>query len=162
MVSLVTLVLLATSATLTSASPWSLDPLRWAGGTSHWYAGKCSLFCVVYLARRVMTYAFQHESLGPDVNNVPYEVPEGCVVDTAAFVSRHGARFPDPGSYQGWLTLAAKVSSHKSHRITRTNIPSVRHRSKTRPFPSVREVRNLTSSKHGSLLLGIPQKMLPS
>ena len=59
MVSLVTLVLLATSATLTSASPWSLDPLRWAGGTSHWYAGKCNLFCVVvHLARRVVTYAF--------------------------------------------------------------------------------------------------------
>lgn len=40
MVALSTLVLLAVSVTLTNASPWSLDPLRWAGGTSHWYAGE--------------------------------------------------------------------------------------------------------------------------
>jgi hypothetical protein len=61
------------------------DPLQQLGGNSPWFQG-------------------------PDVNDIPYEVPDGCSVDMAAFVSRHGSRYPDPGAYNGWVALSAKVS----------------------------------------------------
>jgi acid phosphatase len=51
---------------------------------------------------------------GPNVNDTPYEVPDGCSVDMAAFVSRHGSRYPDPGAYNSWVALAAKVQPHIS------------------------------------------------
>jgi acid phosphatase len=61
-----------------------LDPTQLLGGNSPWFQG-------------------------PDVNDIPYEVPDGCSVDMAAFVSRHGSRYPDPGAYNGWVALSAKV-----------------------------------------------------
>jgi len=63
-----------------------LDPTQWLGGNSPWFQG-------------------------PDVNNIPYEVPDGCTVDMAAFVSRHGSRYPDQGAYNGWVALSQKVYS---------------------------------------------------
>lgn len=39
MLALSALVLLATSATLANAKPWSLNPLEWAGGQSIYYTG---------------------------------------------------------------------------------------------------------------------------
>jgi acid phosphatase len=62
------------------------DPTQQLGGNSPWFQG-------------------------PDVNDIAYEVPEGCSVDMAAFVSRHGSRYPDQGAYNGWVALSAKVSS---------------------------------------------------
>jgi acid phosphatase len=61
-----------------------LDPTQQLGGNSPWFQG-------------------------PDVNDIPYEVPDGCSVDMAAFVSRHGSRYPDQGAYNGWVALSAKV-----------------------------------------------------
>lgn len=49
--------------------------------------------------------------LGPDVNNIPNQAPAGCSVDMAAFTSRHGSRYPDPGSYSGWVALQTKIQS---------------------------------------------------
>lgn len=46
---------------------------------------------------------------GPNVFGIPQEPPAGCVVDQAAFVSRHGSRYPDPGAYYQWTNLSAKV-----------------------------------------------------
>ena len=66
-----------------------LDPTQWLGGNSPWFQG-------------------------PDVNNIPYEVPDGCSIDMAAFVSRHGSRYPDPGAYNGWVALSEKVSPRSS------------------------------------------------
>ena len=63
-----------------------LDPTQQLGGNSPWFQG-------------------------PNVNNIPYEVPDGCSVDMAAFVSRHGSRYPDQGAYNGWVALSAKVCS---------------------------------------------------
>ena len=38
------------------------------------------------------------------------EAPEGCKVDQAVYIARHGSRYPDPGAYNGWLTLYETVS----------------------------------------------------
>lgn len=62
-----------------------IDPTQQLGGNSPWFQG-------------------------PNVNDIPYEVPDGCSVDMAAFVSRHGSRYPDQGAYNGWVALSAKVS----------------------------------------------------
>ncbi|KAH0281372.1 phosphoglycerate mutase-like protein, partial [Aureobasidium melanogenum] len=62
------------------------DPTQQLGGNSPWFPG-------------------------PDVNDIPYEVPDGCSVDMAAFVSRHASRYPDPGAYNGWVALAEKIQA---------------------------------------------------
>lgn len=49
-------------------------------------------------------------SVGPNVFKISPEVPEGCKVDQAVYISRHGSRYPDPGAYEEWLALYAKVS----------------------------------------------------
>jgi acid phosphatase len=60
------------------------NPLHHLGGNSPWFSGQ-------------------------NVFDISPEAPEGCSVDTAAFASRHGSRYPDPGAYNGWLTLSEKV-----------------------------------------------------
>lgn len=39
------------------------------------------------------------------------EVPENCYVDQAAYVSRHGSRYPDSGAYAGWVDMQNRFSS---------------------------------------------------
>jgi len=46
---------------------------------------------------------------GPNVFSISPDPPADCVVDQAAFSSRHGARYPDPAAYDQWQELAAKV-----------------------------------------------------
>jgi len=48
--------------------------------------------------------------VGPNVNDISNAVPEGCTVDQAAYVLRHGSRYPDQGAYNDWVTLYTKVS----------------------------------------------------
>ncbi|KAI9658978.1 MAG: PHOsphatase [Bathelium mastoideum] len=48
---------------------------------------------------------------GPNVNDIPYGIPQGCSVDMAAFTSRHGSRYPDPSAYQKWQNLSTKIHS---------------------------------------------------
>ncbi|RDW69216.1 hypothetical protein BP6252_08236 [Coleophoma cylindrospora] len=48
---------------------------------------------------------------GPDVFDIPYEVPEGCTVQQASYIVRHGSRFPDSGSYNGWVTIQKKIQA---------------------------------------------------
>lgn len=66
------------------------NPLHHLGGNSPWFSG-------------------------PNVFDISPEAPEGCTVDTAAFASRHGSRYPDPGAYNGWLNLSAKVRRISVH-----------------------------------------------
>lgn len=47
---------------------------------------------------------------GPNVNGVSNEVPAGCTVEQAAYVMRHGSRYPDSGAYKEWQALQTKVS----------------------------------------------------
>ncbi|KAK1546651.1 histidine acid phosphatase [Colletotrichum paranaense] len=42
---------------------------------------------------------------GPNVNEISSEIPENCYVDQAAYVSRHGSRYPDTGAYNGWVSM---------------------------------------------------------
>ncbi|KAF7715425.1 Uncharacterized protein PECH_007920 [Penicillium ucsense] len=46
---------------------------------------------------------------GPNVNGVKNEVPDRCTVQQAAYVVRHGSRFPDTGSYNSWVALKDKI-----------------------------------------------------
>lgn len=60
------------------------NPLEWLGANSPWFAG-------------------------PDVNGVDNSVPDDCTVEQAAYVSRHGSRYPDTGAYAQWTALYDKV-----------------------------------------------------
>ncbi|KAK1141719.1 hypothetical protein N8T08_008817 [Aspergillus melleus] len=42
---------------------------------------------------------------GPNVNSIPSTVPDGCSVDQAVYVVRHGSRYPDPGAFDEWQAL---------------------------------------------------------
>ncbi|KAH8660481.1 histidine phosphatase superfamily [Xylariales sp. PMI_506] len=48
---------------------------------------------------------------GPNVYDIPYTVPEGCTVQQASYVVRHGSRFPDSGSYGSWVALEEKIQA---------------------------------------------------
>lgn len=48
---------------------------------------------------------------GPNVFDISPDAPQGCSVDQAAFSSRHGSRYPDPGAYKEWVNLSTKVFS---------------------------------------------------
>ncbi|KAK6426506.1 hypothetical protein LTR95_016123 [Oleoguttula sp. CCFEE 5521] len=74
------------TALVVSTAAESFDPLQHLGGNSPWFSG-------------------------PNVNNISPDAPQGCRVDQAAFTSRHGSRYPDPGAYNGWVTLAAKIQN---------------------------------------------------
>ncbi|KAI9172358.1 putative inactive purple acid phosphatase [Paramyrothecium foliicola] len=43
-----------------------------------------------------------------DVTGISSEIPEGCVVDQAAYVLRHGSRYPDTGAHGGWVNMAQR------------------------------------------------------
>jgi hypothetical protein len=47
--------------------------------------------------------------IGPNVNKISSDVPEGCSVDQAVYVVRHGSRYPDPGAYAEWQALHEAV-----------------------------------------------------
>lgn len=49
------------------------------------------------------------------MNNISPEVPEGCVVDQAAYISRHGSRYPDTGAYNGWVSAAERFSGENGY-----------------------------------------------
>ncbi|KAI1391245.1 phosphoglycerate mutase-like protein [Hypoxylon trugodes] len=56
------------------------NPLQWLGANGPWYAG-------------------------PNVFGISPEIPQNCYIDRAAYVSRHGSRYPDQGAYDGWLSM---------------------------------------------------------
>ncbi|KAK8034331.1 histidine acid phosphatase [Apiospora rasikravindrae] len=62
------------------------EPLKWLGANGPWFSGD-------------------------NVNGISADVPENCYVDQAAYVSRHGSRFPDQGAYNGWVSLQQKLSA---------------------------------------------------
>ncbi|KAK8237080.1 putative histidine acid phosphatase [Phyllosticta capitalensis] len=48
---------------------------------------------------------------GPTIFDIEPTAPIGCTVDMAAFLSRHGSRFPDKGAYAEWVALEKKIQS---------------------------------------------------
>ncbi|RDB18642.1 Acid phosphatase PHO1 [Hypsizygus marmoreus] len=45
----------------------------------------------------------------PSQFGIPTATPSGCRVDQAAYILRHGSRYPEPGSFAGWQALFAKL-----------------------------------------------------
>ncbi|KAI1076310.1 histidine acid phosphatase [Whalleya microplaca] len=56
------------------------NPLQWLGANGPWFAG-------------------------PNIFGISPEVPKNCHVDQAAYVLRHGSRYPDKGAYEGWVSM---------------------------------------------------------
>ncbi|KAG5653472.1 hypothetical protein H0H81_000241 [Sphagnurus paluster] len=44
-------------------------------------------------------------------SQIPSSTPPNCKVDQAAYILRHGARYPEPGSFGGWQNLHAKLQN---------------------------------------------------
>lgn len=63
----------------------SKAPLEWLGANSPWFPG-------------------------PNVNKISSDVPDECTIDQAAYVSRHGSRYPDSGAYAEWKEMESRVS----------------------------------------------------
>lgn len=55
--------------------------------------------------------------LGPNAYGISSDVPDGCTVDQAAYVVRHGSRYPDPGAYAQWVALYEKVGNSIGFRL---------------------------------------------
>ncbi|KAF5502436.1 Acid phosphatase PHO1 [Colletotrichum aenigma] len=68
------------------ASETAEHPLEHLGANGPWYAG-------------------------PNVNEISSDIPENCFVDQAAYVSRHGSRYPDPGAYNGWVSMQERFQA---------------------------------------------------
>ncbi|KAI0360773.1 phosphoglycerate mutase-like protein [Trametes cingulata] len=47
----------------------------------------------------------------PSQFGIAPSTPPQCVVDQAAYIVRHGSRFPEPGSFAGWQALFAKLQN---------------------------------------------------
>lgn len=62
------------------------SPLTWLGANSPWFSG-------------------------PNVHGISADVPEDCYVDQAAYVTRHGSRYPDRGAYNEWKEMESRVRS---------------------------------------------------
>ena len=46
---------------------------------------------------------------GPNVHGISPDIPKGCAVEQAAYVVRHGSRYPDKGAYGEWVEMEEKV-----------------------------------------------------
>lgn len=55
---------------------------------------------------------------GPEVTGISSDVPLGCTVDLAAFFSRHGSRYPDPGAYSEWTDLYERLQAAGDFNVT--------------------------------------------
>ena len=85
---------------LSTAVAEKFDPLQHLGGQGPWFPGKLD-------APQALNISLTQ--IAPNPNDISSEPPAGCSVDTAAFLSRHGSRYPDPGAYNGWLSIYYKV-----------------------------------------------------
>ncbi|KAK7420355.1 hypothetical protein QQX98_002778 [Neonectria punicea] len=65
----------------------SQKPLQWLGANSPWFPG-------------------------PNVHKIDADVPEHCTIDQAAYVLRHGSRYPDNGAYNEWKEMESRFSTN--------------------------------------------------
>ncbi|KAG5352795.1 hypothetical protein C0989_000457 [Termitomyces sp. Mn162] len=47
----------------------------------------------------------------PSQDGIATSTPSNCKVDQAAYILRHGSRYPEPGSFSGWQSLFAKFQN---------------------------------------------------
>lgn len=86
------------------------NPLGHLGANGPWSAGKFRS-----VARRLLLGKLIEEK-GPNVFGISNDVPDNCYVDQAAYVSRHGSRYPDSGAYSGWVKMAKQVrTTHRNY-----------------------------------------------
>jgi hypothetical protein len=111
---------LTTLAVFIASTEAQFNPLEHLGGNSPWFKG-------------------------PNAFDISPDAPEGCAVDQAAFSSRHGSRYPDPGAYNGWLSLSAKVSFRQNYMIQQADQFVRSTRTTSAPMPA-----SWRSSIHGS------------
>lgn len=45
------------------------------------------------------------------MTGISSDVPAGCSVELTAFFARHGSRYPDTGSYNGWVDLSIRIQA---------------------------------------------------
>ncbi|KAI0693965.1 phosphoglycerate mutase-like protein [Cytidiella melzeri] len=88
-----------------------------------WGGNLCSVFCALVVSSTLVealdpSFNPLHHSgpaspyfNSPSLFNIPSDLPAGCVVDKASYIMRHGARFPEPGSFTGWVNLFDKLQS---------------------------------------------------
>ncbi|KAF2112758.1 histidine phosphatase superfamily [Lophiotrema nucula] len=50
---------------------------------------------------------------GPAITGISSDVPSGCTIDQAAFLSRHGSRYPDSSAYNQWTNLSSRIHASK-------------------------------------------------
>ncbi|KFA60249.1 hypothetical protein S40285_08077 [Stachybotrys chlorohalonatus IBT 40285] len=51
-------------------------------------------------------------TVAPDVHGISTDVPDNCYVDQAAYVLRHGSRYPDAGAHSGWVDMARRFREY--------------------------------------------------
>ncbi|KXH43916.1 histidine acid phosphatase, partial [Colletotrichum salicis] len=88
------------------ASETAEYPLEHLGANGPWFAGTTIQPCFGCTAP--LTFS---DSSGPNVNRISPEIPENCYVDQAAYVSRHGSRYPDTGAYNGWVSMQERFQA---------------------------------------------------
>ncbi|KAH6880009.1 histidine acid phosphatase [Thelonectria olida] len=66
----------------------SKKPLEWLGANSPWFPG-------------------------PNVHKISTDVPDNCIIDQAAYVLRHGSRYPDSGAYSEWKEMESRFSTYE-------------------------------------------------
>jgi acid phosphatase len=96
------------------SSATATNPLRWLGANGPWASGKSNGHEQV-MSRRLLSKGATNDSLaieGPNVFDISPDIPEGCTVDQAAYISRHGSRYPDTAAYDEWLELYERVNAH--------------------------------------------------
>ncbi|KAL6407284.1 Histidine acid [Ilyonectria robusta] len=74
----------------------SKAPLEWLGANSPWFPG-------------------------PNVNKISSDVPAECTIDQAAYVSRHGSRYPDSGAYAEWKEMESRTAENFVRGFVGTN-----------------------------------------
>ncbi|KAI0471113.1 histidine acid phosphatase [Xylariaceae sp. FL0804] len=68
------------------ASQSATNPLEWLGANGPYFSG-------------------------PELFGISSDVPENCYIDQAAYVSRHGSRYPDSGAYSGWVSMQERFQA---------------------------------------------------
>lgn len=84
------------------------EPLKSLGANGPYYAGEQP---TSEGSRRLFDASDANIGIGPNVYGISPDVPESCYVDQAAYISRHGSRYPDSGAYAGWVDMQERFSS---------------------------------------------------
>lgn len=86
---------------------YAQQPLLHLGGNGPWFRG---MSCMVQKHKRA-NQCTSNRFIGTNVHGIPLTLEQGCEVDQAAYVLRHGSRYPDKRAYSGWLDMLDRVGA---------------------------------------------------